>query len=157
MKVNIKLGFTRTSVDIKQIDAREEHKILGIWMSPAGVTRKQRAEMGKKVKSWCSQMDASRMPVFLKIESYKKRLWAQVSYSLGIAQMTKNELKKLMAPVERVVKNAFYLGSTFSNAILRLPENFGGYGVKDAHTFMVCEQAKMIVTALRNGDNTGKR
>ena len=157
MAFNIKLGFTRKEVNIKQIDAREEHKILGIWLSPAAVTKKQREEIKKKVTAWCGQMDATRMPGFLKIESYKKRLWAQVSYSLGIAQLTKNELKKLMSPAEKVVKNAHYLGTTFSNAILRLPGKFGGYGIKDTHTFMVCEQAKMVVSSMRKSDNTGTK
>ena len=155
MTFNIKLGFTRKEVNIKQIDARKEHKILGIWLSPAAVTKRQREDIKKKVTAWCQKMEAARIPGFLKIESYKKRLWAQVSYSLGIAQLKKEELKKLMGPAERVVKNALYLGSTFSNAILRLPGKFGGYGVKDTYTFMVCEQAKMIVSSMRKSDNTG--
>ena len=63
-----------------QKDAREEHEILGIWVSPAGTNKDQKKKMKKNVGQWCTQMKEPTIPANLKIESYKRRLCPQINY-----------------------------------------------------------------------------
>lgn len=76
---------------------------------------------------------------------------------MGVVQLSEGEAKDIMVKVEEIVRGAYHLGRNFSGAILHLPEQFGGYGVKCDHTQMVCEQAKMVISALRRLDNTGEK
>ena len=71
--------------------------------------------------------------------------------------MKKSEAARIIGPAEQVVRRSNYLSSKFSTDILRLPEMFGGYGSKDLHVQRVCEQGKIIVSALRRPDNTGSK
>ena len=48
MVVKVKMGYAEQEVEIKQKDARKEHKILGVWMSPAGGNKKQKEDLRKK-------------------------------------------------------------------------------------------------------------
>ena len=57
---------------MQQKDARKEHKILGIWISPAGTKVEQKKKVTKKVNERCSKMEESTLPGYLKIESYKE-------------------------------------------------------------------------------------
>ena len=94
MQLKVKMGYSDREVCIKQKDAREEHKILGIWVSPAGRNKERKAALVEKVSTWCDQMEKSRLPGSLKHRSYKTRLWPQVRYSLGVAQLSKNEMRE---------------------------------------------------------------
>ena len=102
-------------------------------------------------------MKKSRLPGCLRYQSYKSRLRTQLRYSLGVTQLTKNELKEVLRPEEMVLKGSCYAGRTFSGALMRLPELYGGYGLSDPNVHMVCEHAKMIVHLMRCNDNTGKK
>ena len=115
----------------------------------------QKKKMTKKVNEWCSKMEESTLPGYLKIESYKRRLWPQINYGLGLSQLKNTETKKIIAPLEKVVRRAFYLSSKFSSALLHLPEKFGGYGILCTHTQVIFEQEKILIGALRRDDNTG--
>ena len=64
------------------------------------------------------------------------------------------EAERSMAPELWILCGALYLSMTFSGDILKLPEEYGGYGVKDLYTLSVCEQAKIVVSNLRRNDNT---
>ena len=110
--------------------------------------------MRQKVAKWNSHMTESMLPAHLQIESYIIRLWPQINYGLGVTQLKREEIKKIVAPEEKVVQRAYYLGSTFSGEILHLPEN---NGVHFSYTQMVCEQENMVICALRRDDNTGKK
>ena len=52
-------GFKGKEVYLQQKDARKEHEILGIWISPAGTKVEQKKKMTKKVNAWCTQMEES--------------------------------------------------------------------------------------------------
>ena len=97
------------------------------------------------------------MPSYLRTESYSNRLWPQIGYSLGVTQLKEKEYKKIIKPVEQVLRRANFLGKSFSTAILRLPEKYGGYGSRDMYRASLCKQGKMVLNALRVNDNTGKK
>lgn len=157
MQIMVEVDGSGRKTELKQLDAREEHKILGVWLSPQGRNKEQKRFLEKKVRTWCEKVEGGSLPPYLRIESYRNRLCPQVGYSLGITQLTETECKKTMQPVEQVLRRANYLSRSFSTAVLRLPEKYGGYGSMDIWKKAICDQGKMIINALRSEDNTGAK
>ena len=87
--------------------------------------------------------------------SYKTALWPAMKYPLGVSQLTEKEVKEIVSPLMPVLKHACYLGEKFSDAIMKLPLRYGGYGVNDVSAVMTIEQAKMLLSAYRMKGNTG--
>ena len=71
--------------------------------------------------------------------------------------ISEEEARKIMAPALRVLKGAMYLSRTFSGALLRLPEKYGGYGIKDLFSASVLVQAKLVLSNIRGSGNTAKK
>ena len=97
------------------------------------------------------------MPAYLKKRNYMQQLWPQVSWAISMALIPKSEVKKIMAPDLRVLRGAFYLSRTFSGELLRLPEKYGGYGIKELHAALIKEQVKLVLSSLRGEGNTTKK
>ena len=74
-----------------------------------------------------------------------------------MALIKNSEAKKIMVPALRVLRGAFYLRRTFSGELLRPPEIYGGYGIKELHAASVTEQEKSVLSNLRGEYNTAKK
>ena len=150
-------GFSGDETRLRQLQANEPHKILGIWIEPCGGQGKQIEKMKGSVVSWIARMDAWRVAGHMRMLSYKTSLWPALKYPLGVSQLTEKGAKEVMAPLMPVLKNACGLGSKFSEALLKLPLRYGGYGVHQMEIVMIMEQAKMLMSAVRMGGNTGAK
>ena len=62
MVFRVSIGYSNKEVEIKQMDAKEGHKTLGVFLSPTGTNVKQKRAMRGKVDTWCSQMSKSGFP-----------------------------------------------------------------------------------------------
>ena len=151
------MGEEGRTIKLKYVKPGKEHKILGMWISPSGNRKEQVKTLMGKVQKWAEQMNNSGLPAYLKEKSFHSQLWPRISYVIGMALVSEEESKKIMAPALRVLRGALFLGRTFSGAILKLPEKYGGYDIKDLYTASVAEQAKMAISGMRGEDNTAKK
>ena len=150
-------GFSTRRVRLKQLDASEPHKILGMWVSPTGDQEQQVKEMTGKVEKWGEKMQSWKVPPPLRVLSYRTALWPALKYPLGVCQLETGHVKKIMGPLLPILKWSNYVSEKFSTRLMYTPMMYGGYGVVDIEKANLVEQVKMMLSALRQGDNTGKK
>ena len=155
--LKFKVGNSERETELNYLEPTEEHKILGVWISPSGRRKRQVQDMERKAKEWADKMMRSGLPPYLKERSYNQQLWPQISYAIGLSLITKGEARRIMAPALSVLKSSKFLSRTFSGDLLRLPDRYGGYGVKDLYVSSVIEQTKMVISSIRGSDNTARK
>ena len=142
---------------MKQLKANEAYKILGMHIAPDKNQKAQVEKMKEQAQKWTNNMKSWKVSPVLQNLSYKVNLWPALRYPLGVCQQTEREIEEVVRNLRPQLKHANYLSAKFSNDILHLPLKYGGYGVHHMYKYMVCEQAKMLLHALRTDENTGRK
>ena len=89
--------------------------------------------------------------------SYSSQLLPKLKYTLVTCAASEEQLRKIHQGVMGTYKHALKLPITATDAKMRIPHAYGGYGLESLHIEMTSVQAIFAVQHLRNGDSVGRR
>ena len=81
-ETQFKAGTLNHEIELRYIGLKQEHNILGVWISPNGNKCKQVQKIKEKTRERAKNMDSSGMPAYFKELSYNIKLWPQLSYAI---------------------------------------------------------------------------
>ena len=150
-------NFSGEVKELKQYNADEAHKLLGVLTDPSSGNKQQVLYMKNQSHAWGRRMRGSYLQPQLKLLSFRMELRLQLRYPLPAVALTKKQLENVMAPARVSIKHALGLCQKTPTESIFFPAQYGGYGAGDLHLTMLSTQARYTAQHLRNNDLLGRR
>ena len=143
-----------TRTQLKQTDATEARRTLGVWQAPDGNESEQTKQMKDKATQWSNNIRKgflSRADIQFGVQT---SLYPSITYGLMATALTAEQGADVFKPVRANVLGPMGYNRTIPATVVHGPVKYGGMGIKDIYTIQGTEHLKVLLDETRGNSPT---
>ena len=148
-------NIEQKSITIRRVEANEERRTLGCFISPANVNTQQFAQIKKFILEWTKSMKFSSLSPTLILKAYDTILKPKLVYRLSTTSFTFDQCDELVKLLRPTILHAHRTHEHFPTSILESPSTYAGFNFTHIYDLQGYEKYKFFIYHLRQLDDTG--
>ena len=129
---------------LTRLPVEDAQRTLGVRLAPDGNNKAQFEYMRDKVQDWADKIRTGHLPRHLTWQSLVTTILKSIQYPLPATTLSKEQCKKIMAPILRDGLSCSGIVRTIPRALVYGPKKYQGIGMSDLYTFQQVDHIERI-------------
>jgi hypothetical protein len=142
--------------ELKQLDASEARRTLGVWQAVDGNEKKQQKVMLEKADEWTASVMKSSLTKRDVITGAKTSLYPALTYGLMATNLSKKQCNQVFYPIRKRLLPKMGICRKIPAVVVHGPKKYGGLEIKDLYSIQGIEHIKALLDHAGKESSTGK-